>query len=154
MMPTININDLPYGGDVQQQDVFPARRSDGITYKVSPLAQEVILFAGENLNLGDAVYLNSDGFIYKAIATSAQSANVLGLVDQFVFAGNEVPYSRTGAHTVLQTLITSQSYWLSAVIPGALVASPPSVSGNYIVYIGTGYNFNTIMLQLGLPTIV
>lgn len=148
MIQTININDLPYGDSVRPNDVFPASRSDGITYKVSPLTNERVIFAGENLNIGDAVYLGLDGFIYKAIATDAIKSNVVGIVSRNILQSNEVFYVRSGYQSTNQTLITGTEYWLSETTPGAYVNHLPITPGSYSVKIGTGYDTNTLLVQI------
>lgn len=148
MIQTINIKDLPYGDSVRPNDLFPASRNDGITYKVSPLANERVSFAGENLSVGDAVYLGLDGFIYKALATDSVKSNVIGIVSRNILQFNEVFYVRSGYQLTLQSLITGKEYWLSETVPGAYVDHLPITPGSYSVKIGTGYDLNTLLVQI------
>lgn len=153
MIQTININDLPYGGDVRPNDVFPVSRIDGITYKASPFSNESVLFAGENLTIGDAVYLSTDGYVYKAIATNAMMANVLGIISKNSLQSQEVFYVSSGYATTLQQLITGEKYWLSETIAGMYQSFPPVLTGSYSVSIGIGYNIDTLIVQLGTPVL-
>ncbi len=153
MQGTINITDLPAGGEIRSTDLFPAVRLDGLVYKVSIATGLVVLFAGENLLQGDAVTILSNGTVVKAKADSILTANVLGFVANDVVLGDEVSFYDVYV-TTPQTLTVGAQYYLSDITSGVLVNNAPVTSGNYVVPVGTAVTTNILKANIALAQLI
>ena len=150
---TINISDLPAGGEIRQTDLIPTLRLDGLVYKTTIPTGTVVLFAGEDLTAGDALSMAVDGTIVKAKADAFQTSNVLGFAQYDVLDGAEVTFASAYA-TTSQTLIVSSLYYLSDITAGTIVNVAPTTSGHYIVPLGIAVTTNTIQININTPQLI
>ncbi len=153
MQGTINITDLPDGGEIRSTDLFPAVRLDGVAYKVSIATGLVVLFAGEDLIRGDAVTILANGTIVKAKANDISTTNVLGFVANDVLLGDEVSFYDVYV-TTSQTLTVGDQYYLSDITSGVLVSNPPTTSGNYVTFVGTAVTTNILKANIALAQLI
>jgi len=105
-----------------------------------------VFFAGEPLFTGQALYLNTDGKIYPALATSAPESLVYGFALSDADEDAEAVITTTFA-TISAPLIVSQLYYLSDTTPGAITNVAPSVA------IPVGIATSTTLLRI-LPTYI
>tara|TARA_Y100001970_G_scaffold294305_1_gene450187 strand:- start:8408 stop:8938 length:531 start_codon:yes stop_codon:yes gene_type:complete len=117
-------------------------------------ALEIELTAAENLAKGDAVYIDSNGKVAKAIHnTSRDTATVAGLVNDTVSANGTATLSFAGKIDLTGwsggNLTVGSRYFLNG--SGAISTTPPSSSGQYVVFIGEALNSNTLALNIDVP---
>lgn len=94
------------------------------------------------LDVGDAVYLNG-GTYTKAIASAANTAEVVGVVSRKVDANN-FELTLSGEITVNTTLVAGTVYFLSPTTAGALTATEPTIIGQVSVPVGVASSTSTL----------
>ena len=113
---------------------------------------ELSITAGEAVALDDAVYLHTDGRIYKAINSDTRAkATVIGIVKTGASANNN-------ATIVLRGKVTSSGafgnagneFWLSSS-GGGLSGLAPTTSGDFVTKIGTALDSNNLLVMIEPP---
>ena len=120
-------------------------------------AVEIELTAGEVLAKGDAVYIDSNGELLKAVHDDTRDkATVAGVIKtdvasgqaaKLVFAGKVDLSGWSGA-----ALTPGDRYFLSGF--GALSTTAPSASGEYVVLVGEALDANTLALNTDVPVLL
>ena len=109
----------------------------------------------ENVSQGDALYLRtSDGKAGKAIAGGTlDQAYVVGFADTTKNTGEIVKVLVTGVEAI-SGLDAGDHYFLSAASPGAIVTTPPSTAGQYVVIVGEAVSPSEFSIQLEPPVLL
>tara|TARA_X000000368_G_scaffold318240_1_gene255510 strand:- start:2216 stop:2743 length:528 start_codon:yes stop_codon:yes gene_type:complete len=120
-------------------------------------AVEIELTAGEVLNKGDVVYIDSNGKLMKAIQDSTRDiATVAGLIKanvamdslaKLVFSGKIDLTGWGGA-----AFTPGDRYFLSG--SGGLSQTPTSTAGEYVVLVGEALDANTLALNIDTPVLL
>lgn len=109
---------------------------------------------------GSPVYINVDGGIRAADASSVITAGVIGVVQDTLIATAVLGRVLTdGTLTVADwtaiagtaTLTVGGVYFLDATTPGMISLTAPSDAGDSLVRIGTAVNGTTLELSVGRP---
>lgn len=107
--------------------------------------------AFENVTQGDALYARaSDGEVGRAIATSFDTANVVGFAQTSKLAGQLVRVLIVGT-LATSGLAPGEIYYLSAASPGAITTTPPSTPGNFVTRLGEAASSVEFIVQLEPP---
>jgi hypothetical protein len=119
-------------------------------------AVEIELTAGEALSKGDAVFIDPNGKLIKAIHTSTRDvATVAGLIKEdvaidqlakLVFAG-KIDLASTGS-----TFTPGDRYFLSGL--GTISNTPPSAASEYVVLVGEALDTTTLALNIDVPVLL
>lgn len=117
------------------------------------------LKAGESISAGDAVFVSSTGFVYKASADTQDHATVVGIAINAGVVGDLIQIDTDSIYTSNTTYTPSQKLYLSVVTSGAYgtyesVASGLSntiYAGAYLTEIGTAVTSNKINVEIDLP---
>jgi hypothetical protein len=106
----------------------------------------------ENVFQGDALYMRaSDGKVGRAVANSTVDlATVVGFAETTKLAGESVRVLTTGK-LATSGLTQGQQYFLSAVSPGAITATPPSGANNHVVFIGEACSNSELIVNIKFP---
>ena len=112
------------------------------------------LTAAENLAIGDAVYIDANGKLAKAIHSSTRDiATVAGMVMEAVSANATAKLSFAGKIDLTGwsggNLTVGSRYFLNG--SGAISTTPPSTGGHYVVFVGEALNANTLALNIDVP---
>ena len=94
-----------------------------------------------------AVVRISGGTAFNAIATSETNSRVFGIC--VAKSGSTTCDIQTCGHTnsVFSGLVAGQNYFLSDTVAGALITSPPTTPGYWVVHIGNA--FSSTRLRIG-----
>ena len=104
-------------------------------------AVEIELTAGEVLAKGDAVYIDSNGELLKAVHDDTRDkATVAGVIKTDVASGQAAK------------LVFAGKVDLSG--SGALSTTAPSASGEYVVLVGEALDANTLALNTDVPVLL
>ena len=127
---------------------FKATMPMPIVYKI--VGYDAVVF--ENVTQGDALYCRaSDGKLGKAIANDTRDkATVAGIAETTESAGQKV---RAIVRGIVATsgLNPGDLYFLSAASAGAITATPPSGSGQYVTTIGESGTSAQLIVKLEPP---
>ena len=113
---------------------------------------ELSITAGETVALDDAVYLHTDGKVYKAVNNDTRAkATVVGIVKTGASANGN-------ATIVLRGKVTSTGafggagnvYWLSNS-GGQLSGTATTTSGDFVTKIGTSLDANNLVVMIEPP---
>ena len=113
---------------------------------------ELSITAGESVALDDAVYLHTDGKVYKAINNDTRAkATVVGVVKA---AAN----ANANATIVLRGKVTSTGafgaagnvFWLSNST-GQLSGTPAAATGDFVTKVGTALDANNLVVMIEPP---
>ena len=112
------------------------------------------LTAASNLAIGDAVYIDANGILAKAIHSSTRDiATVAGMVMEAVSANATAKLSFAGKIDLTGwsggNLTVGSRYFLNG--SGAISTTPPSTGGHYVVFVGEALNANTLALNIDVP---
>jgi hypothetical protein len=114
---------------------------------------EIEVTAGEGLALGNAVYLHTDGKVYKAANNSTRAiASVFGLVKEAKSTGETATIIIRGSLTGLSGLTASNEQFLGTA--GALTTTAPSSSGSYVVAVGQAMTASSLDVHLATPVLL
>ncbi len=115
--------------------------------------EELSIEAGENLLAGMAVYPNVSGKLVKAQANSVLNATGVVIVKRDTltgFAGDIVQDALQLADWTpivgTQFLTPKTIYFLSPTDPGKLTATPPTTSGQVLLWLGTALSTEVLFL--------
>ena len=119
----------------------------------SGLSVRMPLQAGEPLAACDAVYVGSDGKVYKATSNSAfQQANVLGFSWHAAAANESVTVIARGGLQGFSGLVAGQEYYLG--ISGAITTTAPIGGGMYLTRIGQALSSEVLDVQPETPVLL
>lgn len=115
----------------------------------------ISLTAGENLVLGDAVYVSigagdggrTAGRAYKLDATNDNRMEFIGIVQSAASVGNPVTIQQAGQLTGLSGLSTGEPVYASVTVPGGNQSSAPVASGQWIIQLGIAVNATTMSIN-------
>lgn len=111
----------------------------------------------ENVVDGDAVYMRVvDGLVGKASAANGtiENATVIGFADSAASTGNTVKVLVTGLKTMPFSVDEGVIYFLSAITPGAITTTPPSVAGQAVTRLGEGAPSDDFSIQIEPPILL
>ena len=114
---------------------------------------ETEIVAGEALTLGSAVYLHTDGKIYKASYSGTRAqATVLGLVKAGVAADETATLVIRGSCTGMSGLTIGTEYFVAAA--GAISSPAPSASGHYVTRVGQAQSATVLIVGPAQPVLL
>lgn len=114
---------------------------------------ELSLTAGENLTLGNLVYLSTDGKVYKATNDDTRAkATVFGMAKEAITANASGEVVIRGSCSGLSGLTTSNELYLGTA--GATTATAPSASGSYVTGIGQAMSASSVDLHVEVPVLL
>lgn len=115
--------------------------------------------AGEAISAGNAVYVNTSGFIYKAIATNKEQAAVIGLAIDTATSANLVRVVSDTVYTTASAFTPGNFQYLSIASSGTLVpystwetelnAAP--ASGAFLTNVGRALTTTNIEVEIQKP---
>lgn len=113
------------------------------------LLTSLVITSGEAINAGEIVCINtSGGGLYKANASDTNKTFAFGVASNSV-AGAGLPVTiKTGTFTISGVYVAGSTYYLSASTPGAITATPPSGSGEYVVRVGKAIDAATLLVKI------
>ena len=112
---------------------------------------EVAVTAGHALAVGEAVYLHTDGKVYKADnANTRNVAEVFGFVKAAADADASVTIVIRGKLTKTSAFSPGQQYWLGST-SGTIATSAPTTSGDFITKVGVGLDANNFVVMIEPP---
>ncbi len=98
--------------------------------------------AGHSFVLGDVLYLNGSTYA-KAIASAANTAEVVGVVSRVIDASN-FEMTLSGEISGLSGLVPGEVYFLSATTAGLLTVNEPTVVGHVSLPVGVASSATTL----------
>jgi hypothetical protein len=109
--------------------------------------------AGETLLLGHAVYLHTDGKIYKATPSGTRAqATVFGLAKAGVATDETVTLVISGYITEMSGLTAGAEYFVAA--SGAISTTVPSASGSYVTRVGQAQSATIFSVNPAQPVLL
>lgn len=103
--------------------------------------------ANEAVVAGEAVYLDTDGEVNKAINTDSAKDDVVGIVHQDADALNQCAVITQGIIQVTNTLVIGDSYILAAVA-GDIMLATDILATHYLTWIAGAVATNKLELSL------
>jgi hypothetical protein len=117
--------------------------------------------AGEAVSAGNAIYVGSNGLIYKASAFNATQASVAGVAIDNGTTGDLIRVDVDGLYTGLSGLTAGEYQYLSVTTSGALVdyatwsAELATVSTDaYLTNVGRATSSTQLAVEIDPPTLV
>lgn len=95
---------------------------------------------------GDILYAPSAGNVAPAQADAAGTSGVVGVALNDADTAEDVIYLVAGVDTTFSSLTAGSRYYLSADTPGAIVATPDAIAGEYIVPVGIALSATEFLL--------
>ena len=112
---------------------------------------EVAVTAGQDLALAEAVYLHTDGKVYKADnANTRNVAEVFGFVKAAAVANASITIVVRGKVTKTGGFSPGQQYWLGST-SGTIATSAPTTSGDFVTKVGVGIDANNFLVMIEPP---
>jgi len=114
---------------------------------------EIEAVAGEALALGEAVYLHTDGKVYKAINDGSRAeATVFGLVKAAASISASATMIVRGSCTGMSGLTVGSEYFLDA--SGGIATTVTTTSGDYVVNIGQAQSATVLDVDVRQPVLL
>ena len=117
--------------------------------------------AGETIAAGDAVYVGSNGLIYKASALNTTQASVGGIAIDGGVVGDLIRVNADGVYPGLSGMTPGEYRYLSVSTSGAIVDYPTwtsefaaLASDAYLTTIGRSVTSTDLQVELSTPTLV
>ena len=118
--------------------------------------------AGESITAGDAVFVSSTGFAYKAIATSFQNASVAGIAIDGGSAGTLIRVNSDSIYESSSSFTPGTAQYLSLTVSGSYsdyeaLASGlalTSYEGVYLSQVGRAITNSKLEVERPLPTFI
>ena len=117
--------------------------------------------AGETIANGDAVYVGSNGFIYKASALSRDQASVVGVALESGSNSELIRVNPDFLYTSYSSLIPGDYQYLSIATSGSVVdyetwsSEFVALSGNaYLTQVGRAVTTSGILVEIDTPNLV
>ena len=112
---------------------------------------EVAVTAGQDLALAEAVYLHTDGKVYKADnANTRNVAEVFGFVKAAAVADASITIVVRGKVAKTGGFSPGQQYWLGST-SGTIATSAPTTSGDFVTKVGVGIDANNFLVMIEPP---
>lgn len=146
-MSKCNEKDVSYRGPSHPQQI--AYTDTIADYTVASTGDNVKqnITCDASVAVGDVVRMNGATAV-KAIATSFLGSSVVGIVTSKP-TGTTCDITVCGPITsILTGLDVTKQYFLSDSTAGALVTTPPTTSGNYVIRLGNAINSTTFAIHL------
>ena len=102
--------------------------------------------ASHTFGVGDAIFYNGTAY-EKSIATSAATAEVLGIVSKVIDA-DTFQYIPSGEITGLSGLTPGSTYFLGVGLPGVITAIEPTTIGHVSVPVGTALSASKLLVSI------
>ncbi len=122
-----------------------------LTGRVSVTADVFTYTAGENLLLGNTVYINTDGKVYKAKADGIATMPGIGITLGAAGAGDQVSVLQAGQPA---TVIRDGNFFANDIIvvspinAGSLTKVPPTAVGQFVQIMGIAKDTSSLVLQI------
>ena len=114
---------------------------------------EIAVTAGANITAADAVYLHTDGKVYKATnSTNRAEATVLGLAKANAGVNTDATIVLKGKVTVTTGAFgaSGNKFFLGAAV-GSISTSPPTTSGDFVTSLGIALDNNNFVVMIEPP---
>ena len=112
------------------------------------------LTVGEDVSKGDALYIQSDGKVYKAENDDTrEKATVLGFAKEDALQDNEVAVVTRGSLENTGSYAATTQYFLSDTA-GGVTTTAPSTAGEFSVLIGEGISDDKIDIKISTPILL
>ena len=113
---------------------------------------ELSITAGETVALDDAVYLHTDGKVYRAVNNDTrEKATVVGIVKTGASAsGNETIVLRGKVTSTGAFGAAGNVFWVSST-GGQLSGTAPTASGDFVTKIGTALDADNLVVMIEPP---
>ncbi len=122
-----------------------------LTGRVSVTADVFTYTAGEALLLGNTVYINPDGKVYKAKADSIATMPGIGITLGTASAGDQVSVLQAGQPAVVirdGNFFANDVIFVSPVNAGSLTNIAPSSVGQFAQIMGIAKDASSLVLQI------
>ena len=114
---------------------------------------EVTVTAGEALSAGNAVYLHTDGKVYKATNNGTRAvATVFGLAQEASSINTDATIVIRGKNTGVAGLTTGNELYLGTA--GGVTPTATSASGSYSVAIGQAMTATSMDVDIRTPVLL
>ena len=114
---------------------------------------EIEVTAGETLLLGHAVYLHTDGKVYKATPSGTRAqATVFGLAKAGVATDETATLIIRGSCTGMSGLTVGAEYFIATA--GAISNTVPSASGSYVTRVGQAQSATVFSVNPAQPVLL
>ena len=114
---------------------------------------EIAAVAGEALALGEAVYLHTDGKVYKAKNDGNRAeATVFGLVKAAASISASATMIVRGSCTGMSGLTVGSEYFLDTT--GAIATTVTTTSGDYVVNVGQAQSATVLDVDVRQPVLL
>jgi|TARA_B100000530_G_scaffold91134_2_gene55561 hypothetical protein len=114
----------------------------------------VELTVGEDVSKGDALYIQSDGKVYKADADDTrEKATVLGFAKEDAVAEALVDVVTRGMLENTGGYAATTQYFLTGS-PGVISATPATTAGSFSVAVGEGVSNDKIDIKISTPVLL
>jgi hypothetical protein len=118
--------------------------------------------AGEAISAGNAVYVTSSGYLYKAIATNQTQAAVVGLAVDTVIASGLTRVITDSIYSNSSSLTPGNFQYLSVATSGSVVSyatwqtelNATTLSGAFLTNIGRALSTASLAVEVQKPTYV
>lgn len=113
-----------------------------------------ILPSGEAITAGMAVYrkTSTDNKLYKAIATSQEAANAIGIaLASAPGADQPIPLFKSGELSNLSSLVQGEAYFVSDTTAGALMKGSDIGAGEYVTFMGIAKTTAILSVHIFTP---
>lgn len=119
-------------------------------------------YAGEDITAGDAVFVDSNGILFKGIGTDKANASVVGFAIDSVSSGNLTRVDVDAQCTSLSSLTPGVDYFLSLTTSGQIYdytnwdsdLSLVSASGAFLTRVGKASATTTLNIEIASPIYV
>ena len=113
---------------------------------------EVAVTAGQNIALAEAVFLHTDGKVYKATnSTNRAEATVFGIAKAAAAINTQATIVLRGKVTKTNGFGASgNAFWLGATA-GAVGQTPATASGDFVTKLGTAIDANNLIVMIEPP---
>ena len=120
--------------------------------------------AGETLAQGDVVYISSGagdggrtlGQVYKCDAGAVNGATrnaFVGIIITGATVGNTIKYVTSGRYAEYSTLSIGAQMYVDPATPGALTATKPSTSGQYVIPVGVADSNAELLINAAIGSV-
>ena len=115
--------------------------------------------AGEDISAGDAVFVSSTGFLYKAIATEFENSSVVGIAINGGSAGSLIRVNADSVYDSSSTFVPGVTQYLSLTTSGAYTdydslnsdLGLTSYEGVYLTQVGKALTTSKLEVETSLP---
>lgn len=121
----------------------------GDTLSTAGAGSDLTLVAATGgLSALDVVYITNAGEAAKARANAVGTANAIGFAFGAASGGANAQVRTDGVLTGFTSLTPGQPVFLSAATAGAIVQTPPTTAGEFVVRLGVAINATTVEIEI------